>query len=93
MKSKTYFIKVKGFFDAQTEGHPVTFRTVEEIDFDNEIKVLNKMLHKGEINSYEVYLDHGLECTCFRCDPDCEVLKEKNENPLVVKTGFGWIGA
>lgn len=74
MKSKKYFIKVKGFFDEQTEGHPVTFRTVGEEDFDNEIKILNKMLGHGEINSYEVCLDHGLECTCFRCDPDCDVI-------------------
>ena len=49
-----YFIVVKGFFNEDTDGRPVTFRTVEERDFLDNIKVLNAMLNNKEIDSYEV---------------------------------------
>ncbi len=56
---KTYFMKVKGLYCYIDKGYPVTFRTVEEEDFDENIKVLNKMLGSGEISSYEISLEKG----------------------------------
>lgn len=78
---KKYFIVVKGLFNKSTNGTPVTFRTVEERDFLDNIKVLNAMLDSGEITSYEVKKDS--ECTCFTCDDDCEI----------IKSGLGYHGA
>ena len=51
-------------------------RIVDEVDFDDNIRVLNRMLASGEITSYMVTLDsdESLECTCFTCDPECEVI-------------------
>ena len=71
-----YNIIVKGHFNVKTEGKQVTFRTVFEEDLKNEYRVLNKMLENNEISSYEVSLDRSesIECTCFTCDPECEVL-------------------
>jgi hypothetical protein len=58
---KKYFIRVKGLFNDEAEGHPVTFRTVEEEYFVDYIKVLNKMLDSGEIDSYDVSLNYKKE--------------------------------
>ncbi len=79
---KKYFIKVKGLYDDKAEGCPVTFRTVEEEYFGDNIKILNEMLDSGEIDSYEISLEP--ECTCFKCDSDCDILKPKKSHRSAV---------
>ena len=52
-------------------------RIVDEKDWPIEMGILKAMVMSREIDSFKVTLDsfESLECTCFNCETDCEVLQ------------------
>lgn len=67
-------IKVNWSRNLKDRYHAVE-RVIQSADYDANVKVLNRMLATGEISSYEVFKEP--DCTCFTCDDDCDIIKEK----------------